>query len=124
MIVCFGGVLGVWWFWCWLCGRLFYVFFFQAEDGIRVHCVTGVQTCALPIWQGSRELARDRRPGLLEPRQPHRRCPGQNQIGRASCRERVQIAEDDATTQKNKTNTERHQAIVDETEAASKPTAC
>src|SRR5436190_9927103 len=26
-----------------------YVFFFQAEDGIRDHCVTGVQTCALPI---------------------------------------------------------------------------
>src|SRR5438132_13849939 len=25
-------------------------FFFQAEDGIRDHCVTGVQTCALPIW--------------------------------------------------------------------------
>src|SRR5438034_9694138 len=25
-------------------------FFFPAEDGIRVHCVTGVQTCALPIW--------------------------------------------------------------------------
>src|SRR5260221_4753329 len=25
------------------------VFFFQAEDGIRYHCVTGVQTCALPI---------------------------------------------------------------------------
>src|SRR5436190_18824753 len=24
-------------------------FFFQAEDGIRGHCVTGVQTCALPI---------------------------------------------------------------------------
>src|SRR5438034_8942998 len=24
-------------------------FFFQAEDGIRYHCVTGVQTCALPI---------------------------------------------------------------------------
>src|SRR5260221_4418084 len=23
--------------------------FFQAEDGIRDHCVTGVQTCALPI---------------------------------------------------------------------------
>src|SRR5947207_9234499 len=23
-------------------------FFFQAEDGIRDHCVTGVQTCALP----------------------------------------------------------------------------
>src|SRR5690606_15471578 len=26
------------------------VFFFQAEDGIRVFHVTGVQTCALPIW--------------------------------------------------------------------------
>src|SRR4030095_8695676 len=25
------------------------VVFFQAEDGIRDHCVTGVQTCALPI---------------------------------------------------------------------------
>src|SRR5438034_11669986 len=24
-------------------------FFIQAEDGIRDHCVTGVQTCALPI---------------------------------------------------------------------------
>src|SRR5260221_9551478 len=29
-------------------------FFFQAEDGIRDHCVTGVQTCALPI--SAREL--------------------------------------------------------------------
>src|SRR5947209_277180 len=26
-------------------------FFFQAEDGIRDIGVTGVQTCALPIWQ-------------------------------------------------------------------------
>src|SRR5256885_6035355 len=26
-------------------------FFFQAEDGIRDYKVTGVQTCALPIWQ-------------------------------------------------------------------------
>src|SRR5438093_12820235 len=26
-------------------------FFFQAEDGIRDWSVTGVQTCALPIWQ-------------------------------------------------------------------------
>src|SRR5215211_9246636 len=29
----------------------FFFFFFQAEDGIRDHCVTGVQTCALPILQ-------------------------------------------------------------------------
>src|SRR2546430_11921406 len=28
---------------------LLYVFFFQAEDGIRDLTVTGVQTCALPI---------------------------------------------------------------------------
>src|SRR5256886_9404557 len=27
-------------------------FFFQAEDGIRDLTVTGVQTCALPIWHG------------------------------------------------------------------------
>src|SRR6266498_5231320 len=31
-------------------------FFFQAEDGIRDADVTGVQTCALPIWQGMREI--------------------------------------------------------------------
>src|SRR5688500_10146025 len=28
------------------------IFFFQAEDGIRDYKVTGVQTCALPIWFG------------------------------------------------------------------------
>src|SRR5699024_11933920 len=27
----------------------FFIFFFQAEDGIRDRNVTGVQTCALPI---------------------------------------------------------------------------
>src|SRR5699024_11799672 len=27
-----------------------FLFFFQAEDGIRDRNVTGVQTCALPIW--------------------------------------------------------------------------
>src|SRR5690349_23086795 len=31
--------------WC------FFFFFFQAEDGIRDLYVTGVQTCALPIFQ-------------------------------------------------------------------------
>src|SRR5256885_4039190 len=29
------------------------VFFFQAEDGIRDYKVTGVQTCALPIFDGT-----------------------------------------------------------------------
>src|SRR2546427_962328 len=36
-----------------LCARIniaLFFFFFQAEDGIRDLTVTGVQTCALPIW--------------------------------------------------------------------------
>src|SRR5689334_4177911 len=47
-----------------MCCIFFFVFFFQAEDGIRDGTVTGVQTCALPIlpselaalhgsWRGS-----------------------------------------------------------------------
>src|SRR2546430_12229632 len=32
-------------------------FFFQAEDGIRDLTVTGVQTCALPIWRAGVDLA-------------------------------------------------------------------
>src|SRR6267143_5298304 len=46
-----------------------FVFFFQAEDGIRDGTVTGVQTCALPIWPPRRRSAaarpwsRRRRPG-------------------------------------------------------------
>src|SRR5260370_27311144 len=31
-------------------GCVKFAFFFQAEDGIRDSSVTGVQTCALPIW--------------------------------------------------------------------------
>src|SRR2546425_2782628 len=31
-------------------GRFLFFFFFQAEDGIRDKLVTGVQTCALPIY--------------------------------------------------------------------------
>src|SRR5438034_4178716 len=37
-------------FFCVALSFVFFFFFFQAEDGIRFHCVTGVQTCALPIW--------------------------------------------------------------------------
>src|SRR5205085_9542394 len=37
----------------------FFFFFFQAEDGIRDLTVTGVQTCALPIYlHGLAQLAR------------------------------------------------------------------
>src|SRR5256886_11559912 len=88
--------------------------FFQAEDGIRDLTVTGVQTCALPIWLVERSRDPDRGyPGgragaacalALQPGQRHhygevlgrrrsadgdRRVPGAGQIGRASCRERV-----------------------------------
>src|SRR5437588_4958892 len=90
----------------------FLFFFFQAEDGIRDHCVTGVQTCALPIWParptrpstapsagsgiaaglpGSAsmpwwESCRSR--GAGRPRCGAAIAP-RGEIGRASCRERV-----------------------------------
>src|SRR6201994_5199290 len=34
----------------------FFFFFFQAEDGIRDVAVTGVQTCALPIFSPARKV--------------------------------------------------------------------
>src|SRR3989454_12833953 len=46
-------------------------FFFQAEDGIRDYKVTGVQTCALPIWSScvcSSPL------GSVRSKQPARQC--------------------------------------------------
>src|SRR5437763_5206235 len=63
--------------------RHFFFFFFQAEDGIRDTSVTGVQTCALPIYLflvGSEALEpypkppkRKRLPsGLTQPSAPHR----------------------------------------------------
>src|SRR5688500_20329377 len=48
-------------------------FFFQAEDGIRDYKVTGVQTCALPIFYGrsyrkaSPEAAADDIASIAEP---------------------------------------------------------
>src|SRR6266487_5488295 len=35
---------------------VFFFFFFQAEDGIRDGRVTGVQTCALPIYREPKQL--------------------------------------------------------------------
>src|SRR2546430_10187900 len=86
-------------------------FFFQAEDGIRDLTVTGVQTCALPICRGhaqavvaAREpvevhdrLDHDEAEGErghreIEPLEPEARdaqAEAHEQIGRASCRERV-----------------------------------
>src|SRR5690606_40696460 len=96
-------------------------FFFQAEDGIRDFHVTGVQTCALPIWllaesAWARASSLEMTPSLYI---RNRACskvwePGERlfsiaslmplmlpssissamwrEIGRASCRERVWVA--------------------------------
>src|SRR5438034_5513105 len=52
---------------CLLC----FIFFFQAEDGIRDHCVTGVQTCALPIsGEGFHPIGHPIRPRTRRPPPP------------------------------------------------------
>src|SRR5699024_11990100 len=93
-------------------------FFFQAEDGIRDRNVTGVQTCALPIYRGGDRQNRSRHPlrssrrgaiatggadrcsgssagGRRGPRTRGGRGTdpgaGRGEIGRASCRERVEV---------------------------------
>src|SRR5438132_7047797 len=91
-----------------------FFFFFQAEDGIRDHCVTGVQTCALPILV---EAVEDHQSAIREYEAGHlahvlsalnglagsrkRILPEslmtlsdrrRSKIGRASCRERVEIS--------------------------------
>src|SRR5947209_19847759 len=75
------------------------IFFFQAEDGIRDIGVTGVQTCALPISRSSRRARRSPTacsPWARRPRSRGRfRARRRNEIGRASCRERVEIAAGD-----------------------------
>src|SRR5205085_3867233 len=87
-----------------------FCFFFQAEDGIRDLTVTGVQTCALPIYFGGPDFRRtlyddgnthsntvrlhraadgDDEPGLDRNRLRRQYQGGYAEIGRASCRERV-----------------------------------
>src|SRR5699024_11810413 len=89
------------------------VFFFQAEDGIRDRNVTGVQTCALPILRPVKVCHGLSNSTLME-KAVYRRllrlsadhsgdvmtCVGRSlmvsheiQIGRASCRERVEVPE-------------------------------
>src|SRR3546814_4161376 len=82
------------------------IFFFSSRRRhTRCALVTGVQTCALPIWIGelfgreislhapppgngrSRKYQRDRTRGVPGPPRP--RLVGGGEIGRASCRERV-----------------------------------
>src|SRR5688500_1003201 len=59
-------------------------FFFQAEDGIRDYKVTGVQTCALPIYGSEIGLAQGHfgngLEGELEPRRIARGAQGTGRI--------------------------------------------
>src|SRR5437879_12872248 len=64
------------------------LFFFQAEDGIRDTSVTGVQTCALPIFLTSRPMQRyesDLRPDFPEARD-HRRVRSEERRVGKECR--------------------------------------
>src|SRR5690606_39642371 len=94
------------------CLLLSHVFFFQAEDGIRDFHVTGVQTCALPIFSQAAAsvlmelvaagqldaesiLAMDGTDmmDILGRELVASRPKCATQIGRASCRERVKYTE-------------------------------
>src|SRR5688572_33243580 len=81
-------------------------FFFQAEDGIRDLTVTGVQTCALPISarQDVSCKAQDPCAECCVPPAPRdqplaglrgkcHRYEVYEQIGRASCRERMYVGQ-------------------------------
>src|SRR2546425_9264541 len=55
-----------------------FFFFFLAEDGIRDKLVTGVQTCALPIWP-----SRIRRSARIAGRGSDAPCVGRDDEARA-----------------------------------------
>src|SRR5207302_9031431 len=79
-----------------------FFFFFQAEDGIRDFHVTGVQTCALPIsltigpmmTRGKVKIAAIEPPfsgvTMNQATSVGKIAPNTIEIGRASCRERVE----------------------------------
>src|SRR5207253_7793141 len=96
-----------------VCVLFVFFFFFQAEDGIRDGHVTGVQTCALPIfcrraaWKAAESRLYRVVAGLEKPSMPldGKLTAAQIsaikdwldqgavwEIGRASCRERVRMA--------------------------------
>src|SRR2546427_6986802 len=63
-------------------------FFFQAEDGIRDLTVTGVQTCALPIYRDRGRLRGDPRDQPRDPPGPSRRGPHEREPARGPAGER------------------------------------
>src|SRR2546422_2873296 len=98
---------------------LFFFFFFQAEDGIRDVAVTGVQTCALPIFLFAVALGSSLAPVGDLPRElllfaalaiiPE--IGGHTlynwEIGRASCRGRVEISVVAVSLKKKKNKEEK-----------------
>src|SRR5207244_5461460 len=68
----------------------FFFFFFQAEDGIRDDLVTGVQTCALPIFSTTlRRRAQWRWPAYRERRgNRHRALRSEERRVGKECRSR------------------------------------
>src|SRR5438128_10591021 len=95
-------------------------FFFQAEDGIRDATVTGVQTCALPIYYRAGAFHRGwglRIDHILLTPALAARCHAveidrdeRKEIGRASCRERVEISVVAVAEKKNKIEEKRRRA--------------
>src|SRR2546430_14343408 len=103
-------------------------FFFQAEDGIRDLTVTGVQTCALPIYLGDRSslgptgclLSADSQRDCARARRshdvPHDEITGGHgllvveqgdvQIGRAACRGKGEISVGAGSIKKKKKDKE------------------
>src|SRR5262249_58591663 len=96
-------------------------FFFQAEDGIRDWSVTGVQTCALPIfevaalrdgfnltWEAAKgqefTIVTDSCGSAYEEQATSNPTAayGVGEIGRASCRERVEVSGVGVAVEKNK----------------------
>src|SRR3990170_7325794 len=66
-----------------------YDFFFQAEDGIRIDLVTGVQTCALPIFGAGEE----ERVVAGEPTRPRERVGRDRGVGVPDVRDVVHVVD-------------------------------
>src|SRR5207253_7398346 len=102
-------------------------FFFQAEDGIRDGHVTGVQTCALPISRNAaaqvqprtcerwlaeiHDFTRPRAAAFRGDLAPETILASLYQIGRASCRERVEISEGGGRVKTHSVEQEAQQAV-------------